>query len=94
MHLLISTSYLGPQLPFHLRNSTMITSPSGDGVILIGGFNATYRKHSDLILEFNYQSKVWTILEQKLKYPRELFVAMYIPTELTKQRNNTDRRGF
>ena len=64
----------------------MLTSPSGDGVILIGGFNASYRAYSEAILEWKYHSKSWVILNQKLQFPRELFVAMYIPTELINQK--------
>ena len=64
----------------------MLTSPSGDGVILIGGFNASYRSYSEAILEWKYHSKSWVILNQKLQFPRELFVAMYIPTELINQK--------
>ena len=64
----------------------MLTSPSGDGVILIGGFNASYRAYSEAILEWKYRSKSWVILNQKLQFPRELFVAMYIPSELINQK--------
>ena len=64
----------------------MLTSPSGDGVIIIGGFNASYRAYSEAILEWKYRSKSWVILNQKLQFPRELFVAMYIPSELINQK--------
>ena len=70
----------------------MLPSPSGDGVILIGGFNASYRAYSEAILEWKYHSRTWVILNQKLQFPRELFVAMYIPSELInhKQEMNED----
>ena len=68
----------------------MLTSPSGDGVILIGGFNASYRAYSEAILEWKYHSKSWVILNQKLQFPRELFVAMYIPSELINQKQKVN----
>ena len=68
----------------------MLTSPSGDGVVLIGGFNASYRAYSEAILEWKYHSNSWVILNQKLQFPRELFVAMYIPSELINQKQKVD----
>ena len=48
----------------------MVTSPNGEGVILIGGYNASLRIHSDLLLGTysNYKSIVTMFDHKYLKY--------------------------
>ena len=46
----------------------MVTSPSGESVILIGGFIATNRTHSNILLEWKGKSKKWIQLNQTLTF--------------------------
>ena len=57
----------------------MVTSPSGKGVIIIGGYNGNERKYSNALLEL--KNKVWVQLKQTLKYAREAHGAIPIPDE-------------
>ena len=75
----------GPKLPFKLKDSVMITSPSDRGVILIGGYNDSEVKTSKLLLELSgycMESLHWTVLEQKLKFLRSYHVAFPLPNKL------------
>ena len=70
----------GPDLIEPCWYSSMVTSPDGQGVILLGCYpnrESLYelRKNNDGIL-------AWTKLPQKLKYPRESTLAMLIPDEM------------
>ena len=76
----------GPKMPFELSSPTMVTSPSGQGVILIGGFNLSEGKHSDTMIELTASMK-WKTLEQKLKYPRDRHVTLPIPYKMTFKSN-------
>ena len=69
--------FTGPQLPFKLMNSAMISSPDNKGVILMGGgnFGGDYR---DDILELRVGANSWNIIG-KLKTPRSAHVAIPIP---------------
>ena len=70
-------------MPFQLRNSAIVNTPSGQGIILIGGYNGSYRQYSNALLELKGNSEEWIHLEQKLQFPREQHVAFHIPEELT-----------
>ena len=66
----------------------MVTSPTGKGVVLIGGFNVTdddkWRK-SHLLLELSGDSMEnlqWKIMSQLLKFPRASHIAFIIPGRL------------
>ena len=53
---------------------TMVKSPTGNGLIVIGGFNHSENKHSDVLLELteDYKGKLkWFVMDQKLQYARE-----------------------
>ena len=64
----------------------MVTSPSGKGVILIGGYNADKSDYSEKIIELRGTSMQWVKLKQKLKYPRADLVAIPMPVKYTSQR--------
>ena len=95
---------LGPKLPFKIDGSTMIQSPTEKGVVVIGG--NIFRKGietfeiSTRFIELSGDSEdtlKWTILEQKLKYPRFLHVSFSIPNEIadklyTKNKYSQDQR--
>ena len=61
----------------------MITSPNGEGVILVGCFDMN--NYSPNIYELIHENGnlIWKIKPQKLKYPRTLTVSMLIPDEIT-----------
>ena len=60
--------FSGPDLPDECTYGSMVTSPTGDGVILLGCYEnreTIYKMAPDSNGTF-----VWTKLRQKLKYPR------------------------
>ena len=60
--------FAGPDLPDECYEGSMVTSPPGDGVILLGcqeNPDAIYKMAPDPNGAF-----VWTKMKQKLKYPR------------------------
>ena len=73
----------GPQLPQTCDHPSIVQSPDGQGVILLGCFENG--EPTDAIYELvNTQNKglMWEKMSQKLKYPRYDTVAMLIPDEL------------
>ena len=83
--------FLGPQLPFKVRDFAMTPTPSGKGVILIGGYDDTHRRSSNLILELNGEtlnSLSWNIMEHKLKFQRSYHTAVLVPDDLTTQKSS------
>ena len=73
--------YLGPELPDPCGYPSMVTSPDGQGVILLGCaqsretlFQLTKKKNG----QFS-----WNILPQKIQNPRYGSIAMLIPDEFT-----------
>ena len=76
----------GPKLPFKLTASAMVTSPNGKGVIVIGGYNDSEYKYSNILLELCgncLKNMKWVQLEQTLQVPRSGHVAFQIPNYLT-----------
>ena len=60
--------FSGPDLPDACYQGSMVTSPTGDGVILLG-----CDQNRDTIYKMAPDSNgafVWTKMKQKLKYPR------------------------
>ena len=70
---------VGPKLLEPCSGSSMITSPSGEGVILLG-----CREHKEAFYELNNSNGIlsWRKMKQQLKYPRSDTVAMLVPDEL------------
>ena len=58
----------------------MVTSPSGKGVVVIGGWknSVLFGESSNALIELKGNSMEWVTLEQKLKYAREGHVAIPI----------------
>merc|ERR1712001_669098 len=54
----------GPDLPFRLHGSSMVTSPTDEGVEIIGN---------------SIETLEWNLLEQRLKYARSAHLAFAIP---------------
>ena len=62
----------------------MVTSPSGSGVIVIGGCNQNKVEDSNVLLELKgISSKEWVPLRKTLKYARQSHVAIPIPDDWT-----------
>ena len=90
----------GAKLPFKLYDSAMVTSPSGKGVVIIGGWNGNKNIHSNALLELKDISKEWVPLKQTLQHSRDGHVAIPIPNdwtfpntdEMTTQNQQHDRK--
>jgi len=78
--------HIGPKMPFKLSESTIVTSPNGQGVMLIGGDIYTDKyDETDTVIELTAKPFMkWKILEQKLKYPRYGHVTIPIRWHKTK----------
>ena len=76
---------IGPELPFNcpLSRSTMVSSPTGKGVVIIGGFYNHYFNNisSERLFELSgdsIESLKWKKLDQKLQYSRNGHVSFLI----------------
>jgi len=69
-------------LPKSLAEFSLVTNPTGDGVLAIGGINGSDRQSAIYELFCNRFRCMWYELDQKLEYPRMNHVAMLIPDDL------------
>ena len=53
-------------MPFKLSQASMVTSPTGRGVVIIGGWNENSKKYSTSLFELDGRSMEWVKLKQKL----------------------------
>ena len=75
---------IGPKLPVGLFHSTMISSPTGMGVMMIGGRAKLNPMFPD-ILELSGDSKEtleWKTLDQKIQYPRIFHLSVSISNDI------------
>ena len=75
----------GPNLPLKLVGPAMVTSPSGKGVIAMGGQTDFSGKNSEAIFELT-QSMEWTRLEQTLQIEHFAPLAIQVPEELVNEK--------
>ena len=68
----------------------MVTSPTGKGVIVMGGSTASV-EYSKAIFELS-QSMEWTRLEQTLKIEHGCPLAIPIPDELVCEKNESKNK--
>ena len=61
----------------------MVTSPSGKGVIVIGGCNEDESKLSNALLELKDNSREWVPLKKTLQHARKAHVVIPIPDDWT-----------
>ena len=73
--------FLGPDLPEACTYSSMVTSPSGQGVILFGCNENPIGEHFYELTNENGNFS-WKIMEQKMIFPRSGATAMLLPDEL------------
>ncbi len=69
----------------------MIPTPTEKGVILVGGYNDSHRRTSNLLLELTGRclaSLRWNITELRMKFQRSYHVALTIPDHLTTLKTN------
>ena len=82
-------TFLGPKLPFALFGSTMISSPTEKGIVMIGGAT-TKGVTANRIVSYNFvelsgnsvETLEWKILEQKLHHPRYGHISFCISNEI------------
>ena len=65
----------------------MVTSPTGKGVIVMGGKTAS-EEYSEAMFELS-QSMEWTRLEQSLEIEHLFLLAIPIPNELVYEKNES-----
>ena len=70
-------------MPFKLSTASMVTSPTGRGVVVIGGWNDKSSKYSTSLFELDGNSMEWIKLKQTLEYGRVGHVSFPIPDDLT-----------
>ena len=82
-------TFLGPKLPFRSFGSTMISSPTEKGIVMIGGAT-TKGVTANRIVSYNFvelsgnsvETLEWKILEHKLQYARYGHVSFSISNKL------------
>ena len=85
----------GPNLPAKISNFTMVKSPTGKGIIIIGGSRRCMENQSfplDALYELSGDSidtLKWTRLEQKLQIARYNHFSFYIPNQVCKDINSS-----
>ena len=96
--------FSGPKLPFKLSNFAMVSTPTEKGVVVIGGQlgneEVTFDQiNSNALIELSGDSidtLKWTVLKQKLKYPRSRHLSFPISpqtsTELVSQKYKNPRK--
>ena len=78
----IPTIFLGPDLPESCTYSSMVTSPSGQGVILFGCNENPIGEHFYELTANENGNFSWKIMAQKMTFPRSGATAMLLPDEL------------
>ena len=75
--------FSGPDIPESCNSPSMVQSPDGNGIILVGCYNQ-YSEVSNALYEMTTIGKDlrWRLMPQKLAFPKSNNVAMLIPDEL------------
>ena len=106
IHFKLDAHFLsGPKLPFKLSDFTMVSSPTDKGVVVIGG-EMEHEEDTSILARFfslpcstlielsgdSLDTLKWTVLKQKLKYPRRHHLSFPISpqtsTELSQKYEN------
>ena len=84
----------GPKLPLKLRRlAAMVTSPTGKGVIVMGGLMENHGTRSNAMFELS-DSMEWTTLKQTLKKGHGFTfsnLAIPLPDELVREKENKNQ---
>ena len=79
---------LGPKLPYNMSFISMVSSPTGRGVIIIGGKARRIPSNIKALIELSgdsVESLKWTFLEQKLRHKRVDHTSMIISEQFTNE---------
>ena len=76
----------GPNLPLELAKHAMVTSPTGKGVIVMGGYTDSIGQYSKAMFELS-QSMEWTRLQQTFQIEHFMPLAIPIPDELVTKKD-------
>ena len=72
--------HLGPKLPVEKSSYQIVTSPMGDGVLMLGGFeDGTYSKEIWQLKCHNDVACNWARTPYELPTERSGFTAFYVP---------------
>ena len=78
--------FIGPELPYDVRDGAMASSPDGNGVIFFGGGRYSTGNALDSILELKSDGDgwlgSWTILTAKLQYARYRHVVIPVVMDI------------
>ena len=69
----------GPKLPSPRYQSEMLTNPTGNGVILVGGMGKDPLPNQESLLKLDAGSTSWSSMPQTLKSNRQSLVALPVP---------------
>ena len=72
---------LGPNLPNECLNPSVITSPDGNSVIIIGCQENT-KGEIYVLREDEFGTLSWNTMKQKLKFPRTQTIGLLLPDNL------------
>ena len=73
----------------------MVTSPTGKGVVIIGGWNEKSSKYSTSLFELDGRNMEWTKLKQTLEYGRVGHISFPIHDNLTAIKScNHSKQGW
>jgi hypothetical protein len=70
-------------MPKLIKDAAMITTPNGEGVIVIGGYSDGDLLSTFYQLKCNARMCQWLEMQQKLQIARRHFVAMLVPDDIT-----------
>ena len=79
-------------MPLALEYLTMVTSPTGKGVIVMGGETETESEEDSKAMFELSQSMEWTRLEQTLQIEHWAPLAIPIPDELVCEKNESKNK--
>ena len=89
---------LGPDLPYKIHCSKLVTSPTGKGMVLIGSFNITedekWRSSHSLweLYGDSVEDLQWKEMSQQLKFSRASHIAFIIPDQVYNNIYNRERQ--
>ena len=80
--------HTGPELSDGLYDigQSMVTSPDGMGIIIVGGYNADSDSYEKRILESRFDGSKflpWQVMDQELENERRSHVVIPIPKSIT-----------
>ena len=83
-------------MPYKVKDFAMVTSPSGNGVVVIGGLNIRECEFYNKIFELKNNGKKlkWMQLKQKLTHERTGHVAIPIPDDFELKNRKSEKSSL